>query len=95
MKRKKPEARQTDERFATRAVVVIAASTAVFVIAQYVSYLVTGTEQTVMIEWWFRGVVIECGVMMAKRITEVIVGRIRKKEEIEVEKTEGNNFNEF
>ncbi len=47
--------------------------------AEYISFLITQTEQTVLIEWYFRAVVIECGAMMAKRISEVIVGRIKKK----------------
>ncbi len=94
--KKPPEEKKTGERFATKAVLVIGVSTAVFIIAQYVSFLVTGQEQTVLIEWYFRGIVIECGVMMAKRVTEIIVGRVKKKEEIEVEKSDGgNSFNEY
>ena len=94
---KKSEGKPVGERLATRVLAVIGVSTAVFVVAQYVSFLITGEEQAILIQWYFRGIVIECGVMMAKRITEVVVGRIKKKEEIEVEKTSegGNNFNEF
>ena len=94
---KKSEGKPVGERLATRVLAVIGAFTAVFIVAQYVSFLITGEDQAILIQWYFRGIVIECGVMMAKRITEVVVGRIKKKEEIEVEKTSegGNNFNEF
>jgi hypothetical protein len=70
---------KADERFATKAVIVIAITTAAFIVAQYVSFLITRQEQTVLIEWYFRAVVIECGAMMMKRLAEVIVGRIKKK----------------
>lgn len=80
-----------DERFATRFIVAIAITTLAFIAAQYVSFLITQTEQTVLIEWYFRAVVIECGAMMAKRIAEVIVGRIKKKEQIEVSESEDMN----
>ena len=55
---------KADERFATKAVIVIAITTAAFIVAQYASFLITRQEQTVLIEWYFRAVVIECGVMM-------------------------------
>ena len=96
--------RKTDERFATKVIVVIGISTAVFLVAQYVSFLVTGQEQTTLIEWYFRGIVIECGTLMLKRVAEVIVGRIKKQERIETDKekaetptqygTEDINFND-
>lgn len=79
------------ERFATKAVTAIAITTAVFIAAQYVSFLVTQQEQTALIEWYFRAVVIECGTMMAKRVAEVIVGRIKKKENIDTESEDTNN----
>lgn len=82
---------KADERFATKAVVVIAVTTAAFIVAQYVSFLITQQEQTVLIEWYFRAVVIECGAMMLKRIAEVIVGRIKKKENIETTESEDTN----
>lgn len=79
------------ERFATKAVIAIAITTVVFIAAQYVSFLVTQQEQTALIEWYFRAVVIECGAMMAKRVAEVIVGRIKKKENIDTESEDTNN----
>jgi hypothetical protein len=39
----------------------------------------------------FRAVVIECGVMMMKRLAEVIVGRIKKKEKIDITESEDTN----
>ena len=59
--------------------------------AQYVSFLITRQEQTVLIEWYFRAVVIECGAMMMKRLAEVIVGRIKKKEKIDITESEDTN----
>ena len=63
---------KADERFATKAVIVIAITTAAFIVAQYVSFLITRQEQTVLIEWYFRAVVIECGAMMMKRLSYTI-----------------------
>ena len=57
----------------------------------HVSFLITQVEQTVLIEWYFRAVVIECGAMMMKRIAEVVVGRIKKKENIDVKESEDTN----
>ena len=71
---------KADERFATKAVIVIAITTAAFIVAQYV-----------LIEWYFRAVVIECGAMMMKRLAEVIVGRIKKKEKIDITESEDTN----
>lgn len=76
-----------DERFATKVIVAIGITTAIFIAAQYVSFLITGMEQTTLITYYFTAVVIECGAMMLKRISEVIVARIKKKENIET-KTE-------
>ena len=78
---------KADERF----VIVIAITTAAFIVAQYVSFLITRQEQTVLIEWYFRAVVIECGAMMMKRLAEVIVGRIKKKEKIDITESEDTN----
>ncbi|MDL2206668.1 hypothetical protein LJC33_07155 [Eubacteriales bacterium OttesenSCG-928-N13] len=72
-----------NERFATKAVAVIGVTTAIFIIMQYVSFLVTGTEQATLIEYYFNAVVIECGAMMLKRVVEVAVARIKKKEQID------------
>ena len=55
------------------------------IVAQYVSFLITGMEQTTLIQYYFSAVVIECGALMLKRVSEVIVARIKKKEQIEPE----------
>lgn len=80
-----------DERFATKVVVAIGITTVIFIVAQYASFLITRQEQTVLIEWYFRAVVIECGAMMMKRLAEVIVGRIKKKEKIDITESEDTN----
>lgn len=79
---------KADERFATKAIIVIAITTAIFIVTQYLSFLITRQEQTVLIEWYFRAIVIECGAMMMKRVAEVIVGRIKKKEKLDVKESE-------
>lgn len=96
MRRREKKENQADERFATKAVIAIAGFTVIFVAVNVTVYIITGSEMTALIEWYFRGVVIECGAMMLKRIAEVFVGRIEKKEEIKVKKEEdefdGNQF---
>lgn len=74
-----------DERFATKVIVAIGITTAIFIAAQYVSFLITGIEQTTLIQYYFSAVVIECGALMLKRVSEIIVARIKKKEQIEPE----------
>lgn len=71
-----------DERFATRVIVAIGITTAIFIVAQYVSFLITQVEQTALIEYYFTAIVVECGALMLKRVTEVIVARIKKKENL-------------
>ena len=77
---------KADERFATKAVTIIGITTAIFITAQYVSFLITGVEQTTLIDNYFNAV--ECGVMMLKRIAEVVVARVKKKENIETSESE-------
>ena len=52
-KRRRKKTAKLNERFATRVVVVIGITTAIFIAAQYVSFLITGTEQTTLIEKYF------------------------------------------
>lgn len=80
-----------DERFATKVIVAIGITTVIFIAAQYVSFLITGIEQTTLITYYFTAVVIECGAMMMKRLAEVIVGRIKKKEKIDITESEDTN----
>lgn len=80
-----------NERFATKAVVVIGITTVIFIIMQYVSFLITRTEQTTLIEYYFNAVVIECGAMMLKRVVEVAVARIKKKENLNTTENESED----
>lgn len=79
-RRRKKKTSIITERFASQVIIVIGISTAIFIVAQYISFLVTREEQTVLIEKYFQAVVIECGVLMLKRITELIVAKVKKKE---------------
>ena len=74
-----------NERFATKTIVPIGVTTEIFITPQYVSILITDIEQTTLIQYYFSAVVIECGALMLKRVSEVIVARIKKKEQIEPE----------
>jgi protein-S-isoprenylcysteine O-methyltransferase Ste14 len=66
------------QRFATRVLIVIAITVLLFVVAQYVSFLITGTEQSTLITCFFAVVGTECGVMMLKRVSEIFAGRKKK-----------------
>lgn len=77
-----------NERFATKAVVAIGITTVIFIILQYVSFLITQIEQTTLIQYYFTAVVIECGAMMLKRVMEVAVARIKKKENLNTAENE-------
>lgn len=83
-KGKRQKRHKWDERFATRALTVIAITTGVFLAAQYISFLITRMEQTVLIQYYFTVVGLECGGMLLKRIMEVVVARIKKKEQLDV-----------
>lgn len=81
-----------DERFATKVLIVIAITTGLFIVAQYVSFLITQVEQTTLIEYYFTAVVVECGALMLKRVTEVIVARIKKKENLKTNNDESEDI---
>lgn len=83
-KGKRQKRHKWDERFATRALTVIAIITGVFLAAQYISFLITRMEQTVLIQYYFTVVGLECGGMLLKRIMEVVVARIKKKEKLDI-----------
>ena len=91
-KRRRKKTAKLNERFATRVVVVIGITTAIFIAAQYVSFLITGTEQTTLIEKYFDTVVIECGALMLKRIAEVITARVKKKEGLNTTENESEGL---
>lgn len=85
MKKGKRQTRHKwDERFATRALTAIAITTGVFLAAQYISFLITRMEQTILIQYYFTVVGLECGGMLLKRILEVVVARIKKKEQLDI-----------
>lgn len=92
-RRTKRKAFLVDERFATKAVVIIGVTTAIFIVMQYISFLITQQEQTALIEYYFTAVVIECGAMMLKRVAEVIVARIKKKENLSNTENESEEQN--
>lgn len=83
-KKPNPAPQVLGERFATTVIKVIGVTTAIFIAAQYVSFIITQVEQTTLIEKYFDAVVIECGALMLKRVTEVIVARIKKKENLQI-----------
>lgn len=83
-KGKRQKRHKWDARFATRALTVIAFTTGVFLAAQYISFLITRMEQTVLIQYYFTVVGLECGGMLLKRILEVVVARIKKKEQLDI-----------
>ena len=83
-KGKRQKRHKWDARFATRALTVIAITTGVFLAAQYISFLLTRMEQTVLIQYYFTVVGLECGGMLLKRILEVVVARIKKKEQLDI-----------
>lgn len=83
-KGKRQKRHKWDARFATRALTVIAITTGVFLAAQYISFLITRMEQTVLIQYYFTMVGLECGGMLLKRILEVVVARIKKKEQLDI-----------
>lgn len=83
-KGKRQKRHKWDARFATRALTVIAITTGVFLAAQYISFLITRMEQTVLIQYYFTVVGLECGGMLLKRIMEVVVARIKKKEKLDI-----------
>ena len=91
-KRRRKKTAKLNERFATRVVVLIGITTAIFIAAQYVSFLITGTEQTTLIEKYFDAVVIECGALMLKRIAEVITARVKKKEGLNTTENESEGL---
>ena len=83
-KGKRQKRHKWDERFATRALTVIAITTGVCLAAQDIAFLITRMEQTILIQYYFTVVGLECGGMLLKRIMEVVVARIKKKEQLDI-----------
>ena len=65
--------RRKAQRFAGKALLVIAIWLAVFSAAQMAIFAVTGVEQTQLIESTFAVIGLECGGLLVKRILEKIL----------------------
>ena len=69
-------------KFARKSLIWVAVLTVVFTIAQFVSFVLTGVEQTVLIERWFTVVGVEIGLLMLRT---VLKDRKSKKTDVEEE----------
>lgn len=63
------------KRFAPKALVFVFVFLVLFTIAQYISFLMTGVEQTTLIEQVFIVIGVEIGGLLLKRILEKTFGR--------------------
>ncbi len=82
-----------DMHFAVKVLKIVAITTVVFTVAQYVSFLITKEEQATLIQWFYTVVGIEVGALMLKRVAEVIVARVKKKEKLKINNNEGDSGN--
>jgi uncharacterized membrane protein len=62
-------------RFADKVLLVLAITTAIFVIAQFVSFWHSGMEQSSLIMAWFGCVGVELAALISKRVVEKIKGK--------------------
>ena len=69
-------------KFARKCLIWVAVLTVVFTIAQFVSFVLTGVEQAVLIERWFTVVGVEIGLLMLRT---VLKDRKNKKTDAEEE----------
>ena len=69
-------------KFARKCLLWVAVLTVVFTVAQFVSFVLTGVEQTVLIERWFTVVGVEIGLLMLRT---VLKDRKSKKTDVEEE----------
>lgn len=69
-------------KFARKCLLWVAMLTVVFTVAQFVSFVLTGVEQTVLIERWFTVVGVEIGLLMLRT---VLKDRKNKKTDTEEE----------
>lgn len=72
---------KAQERFATVALKYCAVYFALFSIAQYISFLITGTEQERLIEMTFTVLGVEIGGLLFKRVIEKIFPKKRNEED--------------
>jgi hypothetical protein len=82
--RTKPSAKARAEHFTATCLKMIFATTVLFIISQWISFIITREEQAVMVEWYWKVVGLECGAMMLKAIIKIIVARVEKKEKIKI-----------
>ena len=76
-----PTTKAAAQRFAVTALRFIAIYIVLFSIAQYVSFLTTGSEQTQLIESTYTVIGLECGGLLLKRIVEKAFGRRNTEED--------------
>lgn len=69
------------KRFATVALTFCAVYFVLFSIAQYVSFLITGTEQEQLIEMTFTVLGVEVGGLLVKRVADKIFDKRKNEEE--------------
>lgn len=60
------------KRFATQCLIFIAIFLCIFTVLQYISFMITGMEQTQLIESVFTVIGLECGCLILKRISDTI-----------------------
>lgn len=60
------------KRFATQCLIFIAIFLCIFTVLQYISFMITGIEQTQLIESVFTVIGLECGCLILKRISDTI-----------------------
>ena len=60
------------KRFATQCLIFIAIFLCIFTVLQYISFMITGMDQTQPIESVFTVIGLECGCLILKRISDTI-----------------------
>ena len=82
----------TAEHFTMACLKMIFITTIAFIVLQWISFVITRTEQAVMVEWYWKVVGFECGAMMLKAIVKIIVARVEKKEDLNIPEETDTNF---
>ena len=62
--------KEKTERYARKCLNFLAVTTVIFILLQYISFLITGEEQEALISGYFTAVVVECGGLFIKRILD-------------------------
>lgn len=71
-----------NQRFATKCLIFIAIFLCVFTVLQYASFMITGMEQTQLIESVFTVIGLECGCLILKRICDVVFKKKKTQDEV-------------